>query len=132
MEDGAFPRFEVGGDEAFFVGQGLTADPVVRYGRRLGPTDGEEIAEGAVVLQTEIGVAAQLTFLLFLFSQPAVLIVELVAQAIEQGIDAVVDQAPLAQAQRRGVDQLVADRLSQGQQVWVRHQQMGEPIRSVG
>ena len=50
-----------------------------------------------MVLQAQVVVAAALTLQTLLLGQPGVLIVELVAQAIEQGVDAVVDQAAFAE-----------------------------------
>ena len=49
-----------------------------------------------------------------LLGEPGFLVVELVAQAIELGIDAVVNQAPFREAQRRGVEQLVAQFSGEG------------------
>ena len=86
---------------------------------------------------------------LLLLGQPGVLIVEPVAQGIELGIDAVVDQAALREAEGWGVEQLVAQLRSQGRQFrpgsaqgcqrWTGgagtvHQgrQLGQPLQAVG
>ena len=109
LEDAAFPLLEFGGDESLFVGQRLPADPMIRHRAGLGFADGQEVAEGAVVLQTQVVVAAAFALQPFLFSQPGVLIVQLVAQAIEQRVHPVVDEAAFTEGERRGVHQGMAD-----------------------
>ena len=83
LKNASFPLFEFGGDEAFFVGQGLATDPVVGHRCSFGFAHGEEVAEGAVVLKLQGADPADLAFLLFLLGEPSVLIVELVAEAVE-------------------------------------------------
>ena len=109
LEDRALPLLEIGGDEAFFIGQGLAADPVVRHGAGLGFAHRQEVTEGAVVLQPQVAVAAQPALLLLLLAQPGVLIIQLIAQAIEQGVDAVLDQAAFGERERWRIHQGVAD-----------------------
>ena len=84
-QDASLPLLEGRGDEALLAGEGLAADPVVGHSRRFGATHGQEIAEGAVVLETNVGMAAALALLAFLVGQPAILIIQLVAKAIELG-----------------------------------------------
>ena len=95
MENAALPLLEIRGDEAFLVGQGLAPDPVVRHGGGLGFAHRQEIAEGAVVLQFQGADAAALALLLLLVAEPGVLIVQLVAQPIQQRVDAVMDQVTI-------------------------------------
>ena len=108
LQDLAFPGLELGGDEALLIGQGLAADPVVGHGCRFGPAHRQEVAKGAVVLEFEGGDATGLALERLLAPQPSVLVVELVAQAIELGIDTVVDQAPFTDGERGCVEQVVA------------------------
>ena len=91
LQDAPFAAFEGGRHEAFLVGQGLAADPVVGHGGGPGPAHRQEVAEAAVVLEPQVGVAAGAALAGLLLGQPAVLVVELVAKAIEQRVDAVVD-----------------------------------------
>ena len=93
LQDPAFAALELGGDEALLVGQGLAADPVLRHGPGLGAAHREEVAKGAVVLQAQGGDAAGPALAGLLLGQPGVLVIELVAQAIEAAVDAIVDQA---------------------------------------
>ena len=82
---------------------------MIRHRGRLGFADGQEVAEGAVVLQAQVAVAAALPFQALLLGQPGVLIIELVAQAIQQRVHPVVDQAAFTEGERRGVHQGMAD-----------------------
>ena len=113
LQDAPLPSLEGRRDEALFVGQGLAADPMLGHGAGPGPAHRQEIAEAAVVLETQVGVAAGLAFQGFLFGQPPILVVELIAQAIQHRIDAVVDQAAFAEAQRRRRHQLMTQFRSQ-------------------
>ena len=63
----------------------------MRHSGGLGFAHRQEIAEGAVVLQFQGADATELALLLLLVTEPGVLIVELVAQPIQQWVDAVVD-----------------------------------------
>ena len=97
LKDAPLPLLEIRCDEAFLVGQGLAADPVVRHGGGFGFAHRQEVPEGAVVLELEVVVAAEAAFLLLLLRQPGVLVVELIAQAIQQWVDPVVDQASIVE-----------------------------------
>ena len=74
-------------------------------GTGLGLGPGQEIAKGAGVLELEGRAAAGVPFGGLLLGQPGVLVVELVAQAIELRVHAVLDQAPFAPARGCGVQQ---------------------------
>ena len=50
-----------------------------------------------MILQFEVVVVAALTFALLLFRQPLVLVIELIASAIQEWVDPVVDQPSLAE-----------------------------------
>ena len=147
LQDLAFALLERRGDEALFVGQGLAADPVVGHLARLGPAHRQEVAKGAVVLQFQGADAAGTALGGFLLGQPAVLVVELVAQPIEQGVDAVMNQAALGQGQRWGVEQHVAQLGRQGFQrrpgpgqglqriaaaLLQQARQLGQPLQAIG
>ena len=84
------------------------------HGAGLGAAHRQEVAEGAVVLEFESGNAAGAALGGLLLGQPGVLVVELVAQVVQQRIHAVVDQAAFGEAQRRGVEQGVAQLGGQG------------------
>ena len=129
LEDAAFPLFEIRGDEPFLIGQGLAADPVVRHRRGLGFAHRQEIAEGAVVLQLQGGDTAALALLLLLIGKPGVLIIQLVAQPIKERVNPVVDQSAFTEAQRWGLQQLVADNGRQFRQGRLR---LGEWLQPVG
>ena len=129
LEDAALPLLEIRGDEAFFVGQGLAPDPVVRHGGGLGFAHRQEVAEGAVVLQLQGADATALALLLLLVAEPGVLIVQLVAQPIQQRVDAVMDQVALGEGERWGLHQLVANRLGQLRQGWIGAEQLLQPLR---
>ena len=58
----------------------------------------QEIAEGVVVLQPQVAVATELALMLLLLAEPGVLIIQLVAQTVEQWVNAV-DQPPFAERQ---------------------------------
>ena len=81
---------------------------MARYRRRLGPAGGQKIPKGAVILQAQVGVAAGPPLLGLLLGQPLVLVVQLVAQAIQHRIESIVDQAPFAEAQGRLLHQALA------------------------
>ena len=147
LQDPAFAALELGGHEALLVGQGLAADPVLRHGPGLGPAHREEVAKGAVVLQAQGGDAAGPAFAGLLLGQPGVLVIELVAQAIEAAVDAIVDQAPFGEGQGRRVHQAVAHQgrqlgqvgpgPGQGHQGWTaglgqQGGQLGEPFEPIG
>ena len=83
LKNASLPFLEFGSDETFFVGQGLATDPMFRYRRCFGFAHCKEIAKGAVVLKSQGADAADLPLLLFLLSEPGVLVIELVAQAVE-------------------------------------------------
>ena len=100
---------------------------MLRHRGGLGFAHREEVAEGAVILQPQIAVAAEAAFLLFLMVQPGVLVIELISQPIEQWIDAIVHQPPLTQAERRCVDQLVAHGIRQVRQLGLRLQELIQP-----
>ena len=116
--DLALARLEIRGDEALLVGQGLAADPVLRHGARLGPAHGEEVAEGAVILELEGADAAGAALGGLQVGQPGVLVVELVAQIVQKWIHGVVDQAALGEGEGRGVEQGVAQLGGQLGQLW--------------
>ena len=116
LQDLPLPSFESRRHEAFLVGEGLAADPVLRYGGGAGPAHGQEVAEGAVVLEPQVGVAAGLAFEGLLFGQPVVLVIELIAQAIQHRIHPVMDQAALTETQRRRLQQLLAQLRGHGGQ----------------
>ena len=80
---------------------------MVRHVLGFGLTHGEEVAKGAVVLEFQGADPAVPPFRLLLLSQPGVLVIQLVAQTIELGVHAVVDQSSLRQGQRWGLQQLV-------------------------
>ena len=65
---------------------------MVRHGGGLGFAHRQEVAEGAVVLQFQGADATALALLLLLMAEPGVLVIQLVAQSIQQRVDAVVDQ----------------------------------------
>ncbi len=70
-----------------------------------------------MVLEPQVGVAASAALARLLLGQPGVLVVELVAQAIEEGVHTVVDQASFAEGHGRGVEQVVAQFGRQGGQL---------------
>ena len=69
--------------------------------------------------------------LLFLFGQPAVLIVELIAQTIQEWINAVVDEASFRERQRWRTHQGVSDCCGQSRKIDVRFRQVIQPFRGV-
>ena len=116
LQDAPLASLEGRRHETLLVGQGLAADPVVGHGGGSGPAHCQEVAKAAVVLEPQVGVAAGAALARLLLGQPGVLVVELVAQAIEEGVHTVVDQASFAEAQGRGVEQVVAQFGRQGGQ----------------
>ena len=72
---------------------------MVRYGGT-GLAHRQEVAEGVVVLQLQGADANALALLLLLMAEPGVLIVQLVAQPIQQRVDAVMDQIALGEGER--------------------------------
>ena len=93
--------FQFGGDEAFFVGQGLASDLVVRHRSCLGFAHRENVAEGQAVLQVQGAGTAHLLIMLLILSEPGDLIIELVAEAIDFGLNTIVKQTPFAEGQQR-------------------------------
>ena len=81
-----------------------------------------------MVLQAQIRVATEFAFLDFLACKPGVLVIQLIAQAIQQRIDVVVHEASLAEAERWVIDQLLADTRRQLWQALIQSQQVVEPV----
>ena len=141
LQDAPLTPLQFRGDKALLIGEGLAPDPVLRHGFGFGLAHRQEVAKGAVVLEFEGGDAAGAALRQLLLRQPGVLIVELVAQAIELRVHPVVDQAPLAQAQGRRVHQHVAQlrrqllqlrpRLAQGQQGRAAHPRLAHQRRQL-
>ena len=62
-----------------------------------------------MVLQTQVADAAELFLQTLLLGQPGVLVIELIAQAIQQRIHSVVDEPAFAEGERRSIHQGMAN-----------------------
>ena len=82
-----------------------------------------------MVLQLQGADATALALLHLLVAEPGVLIVQLVAQPIQQRVDAVMDQVALGEGERWGLHQLVANRPGQLRQGWIGTEQLLQPLR---
>ena len=83
------------------------------------------------MLQPQGADPAQLSLLMFLLREPGILVIELVAEAVEQGVDAVVNQTPFTKGERRRFQQGVTHGCGEVLQLWFRIKQCLEPCRSI-